>query len=103
MTQQPSSQQLEYLAATIGDEIYMDVAKWHLYLKDAKLHTPLAEHLAPLLIDHALEESEVVEILNQIPISLGGGRRELPLFDLLPRSCLADLMERLAEVRREWS
>ena len=44
-----NNQQIEDLAAEIGDKVYIDVAKWHLYLKDAKLHTTLAEQVFPLL------------------------------------------------------
>ena len=40
---------IEKLAAEIGENIYIDVAKWHLYLAEAHLHTQLAEQLYPLL------------------------------------------------------
>lgn len=38
---------IEALAAEIGENVYMDIAKWHLYLSDAHLHTVLAEQLYP--------------------------------------------------------
>ena len=44
-----NNQQIEELAAEIGDKVYIDVAKWHLYLQDAKLHTLVAEQVYPLL------------------------------------------------------
>lgn len=102
-TQYPSSQQLEQLAATIGDEVYIDVAKWHLYLKEAKLHTDLAERLAPLVMDQQIDEAAVTEILNQIPVKLGGGRTELPLGSLLPTHCILSLLDRLEEFGRQWN
>jgi hypothetical protein len=37
------TQAVEALAAEIGENIYVDVAKWHLYLSDAHLHTTVAE------------------------------------------------------------
>ena len=68
-----SNQQIEELAAEIGDKVYIDVAKWHLYLKDAKLHTTLAEQVFPLLIS-GLNGDKLTEILTNISIDLGGGR-----------------------------
>lgn len=38
---------IERLAAEIGRDIYMDVAKWHLYLADAKLATPSPKPFCP--------------------------------------------------------
>ncbi|BAU43893.1 DUF3181 family protein [Leptolyngbya sp. O-77] len=35
-----SSEAIEALAAELGKEVYIDVAKWHLYLRDAHLNTP---------------------------------------------------------------
>ncbi|MFM6515410.1 MAG: DUF3181 family protein, partial [Microcystis panniformis] len=34
-----TTQDIENLAAQIGDNIYIDVAKWHLYLREAHLHS----------------------------------------------------------------
>ncbi|MDJ1171943.1 DUF3181 family protein [Roseofilum sp. BLCC_M154] len=88
---------IEKLAAEIGENVYMDIAKWHLYLNDAHLHTPLAEHLYPLLEDHRLEENQVLEILQAITVKLGGGRRQIPLLDLMPMQAQLNLMDLLEE------
>ena len=47
MAKVPSNPDIEQLAAAIGKEVYIDVARWHLYLRDAHLHALLAERLAP--------------------------------------------------------
>ena len=75
---------IEALAADIGDTVYIDVAKWHLYLKDTSLHTTLAEKFYPMVTDSDLSETGMVEVLQSIPVKLGGGRRSLPLSDLVP-------------------
>ena len=88
-----SSRQIEELAAEIGQEVYIDVAKWHLYLEDAKLHTVVAEKVAPLVDDGTVTEDAVTRALKQIPVKLGGGRTELSLFDLLPMQGILNLLD----------
>ena len=48
MAKTNTTELLETLAAEIGESIYIDIAKWHLYLSDAKLHNVVAEKLYPL-------------------------------------------------------
>ena len=101
MTNGSTTQIIESLAAEIGDKVYIDVAGWHLYLSDAKLHISLAEKFYPILTDEVPSESKVVEILQGISVKLGGGRREIPLMDLLPMQCQTELIEVLAEFRQQ--
>src|SRR4028118_257801 len=95
-----STQAIESLAAEIGENIYIDIAKWHLYLRDAHLHTTVAERVYPLLTNNTLEEREVVRILEDIHVQLGGGKRQVSLLDLLPTSCQVNLMDLLEEYQR---
>ncbi len=91
-----SAEIIEALAADIGDNIYIDIAKWHLYLRDANLHMTLAEKFYPIIVDGDLTETTVVQILQDIPVKLGGGRRTLPLSELIPvqgQVNLIDLLE----------
>jgi len=97
MANSNTTQEIEALAAEIGDKIYMDVAKWHLYLSDAHLHTTVAEQVYPLLENKSLSEEQVRDILQRISVSVGEGRTELPLLSLLPRKALTDLMELLED------
>ncbi len=96
-----SSEQLENLASEIGDKVYIDVAKWHLFLKDAKLHTVVAEKSMPFVTTGKVTGDNVNEILGQITIALGGGRKELPLSDLLPVAGQAALLDVLQEFARD--
>lgn len=100
MTIKSTSEAIEALAAEIGENIYLDIAKWHLYLQDAHLHTVLAEQLYPLLKNNSLEEDEVLQILRNIPIKIGGGKREIPLADFMPMQCQVNLMDILEEYQR---
>jgi Protein of unknown function (DUF3181) len=95
-----SSQVVEALAAEIGEAVYMDIAKWHLYLSNAHLHTVLAEQLYPILTGKTLSEDGVAKVLQGIPVKLGGGKREVPLADLLPMQCQVSLMDLLEEFQR---
>lgn len=96
-----TAEAIEALAAEIGENIYIDIAKWHLYLNDAHLHTPLAEQLYPLVTGGNLEEDRVLQVLQGMPVKLGGGRREVPLADLLPVQCQVQLMDILEECQRK--
>jgi hypothetical protein len=95
-----STEAIENLAAEIGENIYIDVAKWHLYLADAHLHTTVAERVYPLLEDKAVNETAVVQILRKIPVKLGGGKLEVSLADLLPMQSQVRLIDLLEEYQR---
>lgn len=96
-----TSKILESLAAEIGENIYIDIAKWHLYLADAKLHAVVAEKMYPLLAENNVNENRVVELLGTIEVKIGGGRRELMLIDLLPMQCQVNLVDILEKFQKE--
>ncbi len=101
MTYTNTTEAIEALAAEIGKNIYMDIAKWHLYLSDAHLAWAIAERVYPMLVENRLEESQVVQILEDIPVPLGGGKQEVPLINLLPTRCEVNLMDLLQEYQRQ--
>lgn len=101
MAQISSTEAIEALAAEIGENIYIDVAKWHLYLSNAHLHTVLAEQLYPMITAKAIVEDDVIQVLQNIPVKLGGGKREVPLSDLLPMQCQVNLIDLLEEFQRK--
>ncbi len=101
MVRKSSTETIESLAAEIGEAVYIDVAKWHLYLSNAHLHTVLAEALYPVLLDNALTEATLTQVLQGIPVKLGGGKREVPLADLVPMQCQVALMDVLEEFQRK--
>ena len=92
---------IESLAAEIGENVYIDIAKWHLYLSDAHLHTVVAEQLYPMLENGDLDADRVAQVLQGIPVKLGGGKREVPLADLIPMQCQVQLMDVLEEFQRK--
>lgn len=100
MSNPGSTEAIEKLAAEIGEHVYIDVAKWHLYLRDAHLHTPLAERLYPILEDGGLTEDAVTEVLRSIAVKIGGGKREIALADLLPMQSLVHLIDVLEDYQR---
>ncbi|MGF1460401.1 MAG: DUF3181 family protein [Leptolyngbyaceae cyanobacterium] len=101
MSDSPPAETLEKLAANIGEVVYLDVAKWHLYLNDAKLHTLVAQRLYPMVADDRIAEAEISKVLQDIPIPLGGGRKQLPLMDLVPAGCMGDLLNVLEDFKAE--
>lgn len=101
MAKQSNTEVIEALAAEIGENVYMDIAKWHLYLSDAHLHTVIAEQVYPMLTSNSVDEDRVVQILQGIPVKIGGGKREIPLIDLLPRQGQVNLMDILEKYQRK--
>lgn len=99
MANSNASEALEALAAEIGENIYIDVAKWHLYLSDAHLHTTVADRTSSLIEDDSISETAVRQILQAISVQLGGGKVELPLADLVPTSGVSRLVEILEDYR----
>ncbi len=100
MAKPNTTEVIEAIAAEIGENVYIDVAKWHLYLSDAHLHTLVAEQMYPLLTDGSLSEPQVLQILQSMPVKIGGGKREIPLADLLPKQSQVNLMEILEKYRQ---
>jgi hypothetical protein len=96
-----NTREIEELAAQIGENIYIDVAKWHLFLSDAHLHTILAERLYELIEDGAVNENSVTAVLQEIPVKLGGGKTQLSLLELLPMQCQINLMDLLEEYQKD--
>ncbi len=92
---------IEAMASEIGENVYMDIAKWHLYLSDAHLHTQLAEQLYPILSAKSLDEDRVLHILQSIPIKIGAGKKEVPLLDFLPMQCQVNLMDILEKYQKD--
>ncbi|HIK46137.1 MAG TPA: DUF3181 family protein [Leptolyngbyaceae cyanobacterium M65_K2018_010] len=92
---------IEDLAAAIGDKAYLDVAKWHLYLGDAKLHTVLAEKIYPLLADKTFNEVALKQVLAKTAVPLGGGNTTLPLSDLIPAASQGELVRAIEDYQRE--
>jgi hypothetical protein len=98
-----TSQNIEQLAAAIAEEVYIDIAKWHLYLGDAHLHTVLAEKFYPMITDGTsgrIDEIAVTKVLANVFVKVGGGRREIPLVELIPshaESNLLGILERFAQ------
>ncbi|KYC39929.1 thylakoid-associated protein [Scytonema hofmannii PCC 7110] len=102
MAKANTTELLEALAAEIGDNVYIDIAKWHLYLSNAKLHTVVAEQLYSLITaNKPVEENDVIRVLESIPVKIGGGKKELPLIDLLPLQCQVNLVDILEKYQRE--
>jgi hypothetical protein len=92
-----STPSVEALATDIGETIYIDVAKWHLYLAEAHLHTLVAEKVIPLLEARSLSLAAIQQILADIPVALGGGQLTVALGDLVPASSQQALLQLLSD------
>eukprot|EP00877_Chromochloris_zofingiensis_P006005 jgi/Chrzof1/1658/Cz10g16060.t1 len=72
----------EELAYQIGRDVYVDIAGWHLYLRDmsavpgVKMSQALATKLGPEVSGsrNGVRESDVADVLRRIPVELGSGK-----------------------------
>jgi hypothetical protein len=97
-----TTETIEALAAEIGDNIYIDIAKWHLYLRDAKIHTSVAQELYPLIASNkVINEDDVTKIIKSVKVKIGGGRNEISLIDLLPLQCQVSIIDILEKFQKD--
>ena len=85
------SSQINELAVSIADRLFIQVGNWNLYLGDAGLSKELA-----LECQANFEEGATVAAkkgLEAIQVKLGGGATSLPLSRLIPSNQLFDLEE----------
>jgi|TARA_B110000977_G_scaffold11481_1_gene14822 hypothetical protein len=80
------------LAENLGSDVYMDINGWHLFLKDAKYHVPLARIVSNRIAadGNRFDEGAVLQILKDCPVKIGGGKNTVKLFDLMPNICVQD-------------
>ncbi|WP_030007353.1 DUF3181 family protein [Picosynechococcus sp. NKBG042902] len=97
-----STIQIEKLAAEIGENIYIDVSGWHLYLTDAHLHTTVAEKIFPAIEDRAVDEAKVMDVLRSIQVPLGGKQAFVTLAQLIPTAGQGDLLKLLEDYQDNW-
>lgn len=93
------------LARPLGDDVYVDVQGWKLYLRDltaaegVKMNVALANALGPMVLKGGYDEREVADLLRQVGVKLGGGKVQLPLADLIPSYPAQDLQD----IVRRWA
>ena len=85
------SSQINELAASIADRLFIQVGNWNLYLGDAGL----AKDVAIECQAHFEQGANVAakKGLEAIQVKLGGGATSLPLSRLIPSNQLFDLEE----------
>jgi Protein of unknown function (DUF3181) len=96
MANSGKSIEIEKLAVAIAEEVYLEIAKWHLYIddiKDAKLHFVLAEQLFPLVVEGKVTSNAVNQILANIPIKIGDGKQSVPLLQFIPATVEETLLD----------
>ena len=87
MTLNPAD--LRDLQISIGDRIYIQVASWHLYLRDAGLAEAVAlECNANLDLGSSVAARKALEAVQ---VQLAGGTTRLPLARLIPSGQIFDL------------
>ena len=103
MANSNSTQAIEELASDIGTNVYIEVAKWHLYLADAHLHRTLAEQVYPLLKSQSVSSAAITKILQTLTVPLGGGKAQISLADLIPATAQTTLLQILETAQEDYA
>ena len=85
------SSQINELAISIADRLFIQVGNWNLYLGDAGLAQDLAIECQARFAEGA--DVAAKKGLEAIQVKLGGGTTRLPLSRLIPSNQLFDLEE----------
>jgi hypothetical protein len=89
----------EALADAIGKDCYVDIAGWHLFLKDIKVegNASLAQALSlvlgPKIAANGFDQRDVEDAVAKVPIKLGQGKMTVPLVKVMPAMCMSDLVD----------
>jgi len=93
---------IETLAEQLGDRFYLDIGKWHLYLKDAKLHLVLAERFYALIEEKRVDLKAIEEVLQDVRVTVGGGRNQIALLHFLPVGVEKEMWVILQDLQEDW-
>jgi len=80
------------LASKLGENVYADINGWHLFLRDMKLHNPIAAEISNRIAEGMDVEDAVKSVMKQVPVKLGQ-KTNVPLIDLLPNVVLDDAVD----------
>jgi hypothetical protein len=101
MANSNTTQAIAALAADIGESVYIEVAKWHLYLSDAHLDKTVAEKAFALIEDQAVSSSAIAKILQDIKVPIGGGKQQISLSELIPITGQEKLLQLLEDAQQD--
>lgn len=97
----------EELAFKIGDQCYIDVQGWHLYLKDVKIASGSSVTMADALAEklgsniQSFNQPMLDALLAKVPVNLGQGKATLSLADVMPSRGVQDLAEICEKYKRD--
>lgn len=106
-TSTSSKSPFDDLSYSIGKECYVDIAGWHLFLKDIKVEgqTTMAQALAAKLggdmMSSGFDDRNIEDALKKVPIKLGQGKMTVSLKDVMPSMVISDLMDICEEYARQ--
>ena len=98
---------LAHFGLLSGHDVYIDVSGWHLFLKEAKaakgltIAQALAQQFGEDISGGQYDSSKIEQVLQKVPIKLGGGKVTVSLYELLPSACLKDLENILSDFEKD--
>lgn len=96
------NEHIEALAEQLGDRFYLDLQKWHLYLKDAKLQGVLAERFYALIEENQVDLKAIETVLQDVRVTVGDGRNQIAVLHFLPMGTEKAILEMLQAIQEDW-
>lgn len=89
----------EELANALGEEVYADLNGWRLYLKDMQ-STSGSGTMAQDLATAVGSGTSVEDALRHLPIAVGGGKKDVSLFNMVPSSAINNARNAVKDLDR---
>jgi chemotaxis response regulator CheB len=89
---------LEKIADKLGDEMYADLNGWRLYLRDMKADG--GKTMAQVLAEAVASGDSLDAALQGNSIKLGGGKKTVPLSDVVPDNQIRNATRTLEDLDR---
>lgn len=89
---------MEELAEKLGDDVHAEMNGWRLYLRNMK--SSGGKNMAQTLAEKVVMGIAVEDALKELKISLGAGKKDISLFDVIPSTGINSAKNAVRDLER---
>mmetsp|Transcript_6392 Transcript_6392/g.18418 ORF Transcript_6392/g.18418 Transcript_6392/m.18418 type:complete len:157 (+) Transcript_6392:97-567(+) len=89
---------MEELAEKLGDDVHAEMNGWRLYLRNMK--SSGGKNMAQTLAEKVVMGIAVEDALKELKISLGAGKKDISLFDVIPSTGINNAKNAVRDLER---